>query len=127
MSARSLSTTPGSPFGDRDRIVVSSAQHGASERECLVRRVVGPRTYRLRGFTKIAELPVQCALECRSCCAPLHISAEADRKSTRLNSSHLVTSYAVFCLKKKKQIDHTERLVEVHHDPREEKNRRDHH
>src|SRR5256885_3015527 len=26
---------------------------------------------------------------------------EADRKSTRLNSSHLVISYAVFCLKKK--------------------------
>src|SRR5256885_10146400 len=28
---------------------------------------------------------------------------EADRKSTRLNSSHLVISYAVFCLKKKKE------------------------
>src|SRR2546426_6556732 len=28
--------------------------------------------------------------------------ARADRKSTRLNSSHLVISYAVFCLKKKK-------------------------
>src|SRR5256885_5756814 len=27
---------------------------------------------------------------------------EVDRKSTRLNSSHLVISYAVFCLKKKK-------------------------
>src|SRR5688500_19614412 len=27
---------------------------------------------------------------------------KADRKSTRLNSSHLVISYAVFCLKKKK-------------------------
>src|ERR1022692_3794776 len=27
----------------------------------------------------------------------------SDRKSTRLNSSHLVISYAVFCLKKKKQ------------------------
>src|SRR5215212_11510671 len=27
-----------------------------------------------------------------------------DRKSTRLNSSHLGISYAVFCLKKKKQI-----------------------
>src|SRR2546426_5709384 len=26
-----------------------------------------------------------------------------DRKSTRLNSSHLVISYAVFCLKKKKK------------------------
>src|SRR5256885_11456471 len=29
-------------------------------------------------------------------------STGADRKSTRLNSSHLVISYAVFCLKKKK-------------------------
>src|SRR2546426_6337726 len=28
---------------------------------------------------------------------------ELDRKSTRLNSSHLVISYAVFCLKKKKK------------------------
>src|SRR5256885_2490075 len=28
-----------------------------------------------------------------------------DRKSTRLNSSHLVISYAVFCLKKKKNIE----------------------
>src|SRR5256885_10855621 len=29
-----------------------------------------------------------------------------DRKSTRLNSSHLVISYAVFCLKKKKVTSH---------------------
>src|SRR5256885_8950765 len=28
---------------------------------------------------------------------------DRDRKSTRLNSSHLVISYAVFCLKKKKK------------------------
>src|SRR5256885_12164634 len=28
---------------------------------------------------------------------------DTDRKSTRLNSSHLVISYAVFCLKKKKK------------------------
>src|SRR5688500_11929201 len=28
---------------------------------------------------------------------------QIDRKSTRLNSSHLVISYAVFCLKKKKK------------------------
>src|SRR5256885_11031139 len=33
-----------------------------------------------------------------------------DRKSTRLNSSHLVISYAVFCLKKKKE---DKRLHEV--------------
>ena len=32
--------------------------------------------------------------------------ATPDRKSTRLNSSHLVISYAVFCLKKKKNQYH---------------------
>src|SRR5256885_4975840 len=31
-----------------------------------------------------------------------HADSTRDRKSTRLNSSHLVISYAVFCLKKKK-------------------------
>src|SRR5256885_11902737 len=30
-------------------------------------------------------------------------TSSIDRKSTRLNSSHLVISYAVFCLKKKKR------------------------
>src|SRR5699024_11739781 len=36
---------------------------------------------------------------------PIHHSKKAtgDRKSTRLNSSHVSISYAVFCLKKKKQ------------------------
>src|SRR2546426_6276738 len=34
--------------------------------------------------------------------APSLPRAAQDRKSTRLNSSHLVISYAVFCLKKKK-------------------------
>src|SRR5256885_11931302 len=33
---------------------------------------------------------------------PAHRLVARDRKSTRLNSSHLVISYAVFCLKKKK-------------------------
>src|SRR5256885_5740606 len=37
-----------------------------------------------------------------------------DRKSTRLNSSHLVISYAVFCLKKKKNSTHlAEYIVEL--------------
>src|SRR5256885_11209424 len=34
---------------------------------------------------------------------PAKAGAASDRKSTRLNSSHLVISYAVFCLKKKKK------------------------
>src|SRR3989454_4335514 len=35
----------------------------------------------------------------------LRHGSPADRKSTRLNSSHLVISYAVFCLKKKKKTE----------------------
>src|SRR5256885_10330408 len=35
--------------------------------------------------------------------AVLRALGNGDRKSTRLNSSHLVISYAVFCLKKKKK------------------------
>src|SRR5262245_62580364 len=42
-----------------------------------------------------------CAIE-RHATSKLH-SASSDRKSTRLNSSHLGISYAVFCLKKKKK------------------------
>src|SRR5437763_16196832 len=38
-----------------------------------------------------------------SCSAPSVTLAAADRKSTRLNSSHRCISYAVFCLKKKKR------------------------
>src|SRR2546426_6795712 len=34
---------------------------------------------------------------------PGGVRDDGDRKSTRLNSSHLVISYAVFCLKKKKK------------------------
>src|SRR5437773_9749699 len=40
----------------------------------------------------------------------LVVGAERDRKSTRLNSSHITISYAVFCLKKKnKQITYATR------------------
>src|SRR6266511_4501344 len=36
--------------------------------------------------------------------SPVAAPGEADRKSTRLNSSHVKISYAVFCLKKKNKI-----------------------
>src|SRR5260221_7536966 len=46
------------------------------------------------------------AFTCVHCSAFIRVSfvgpARGDRKSTRLNSSHTVISYAVFCLKKKK-------------------------
>src|SRR3712207_7014408 len=47
---------------------------------------------------------------------PAHRSHEADRKSTRLNSSHANISYAVFCLKKNQRSEqnpwHSQRLCE---------------
>src|SRR5256885_6967907 len=54
-----------------------------------------------------ADLPEAIA-NTREISARLHFTLadlgyELDRKSTRLNSSHLVISYAVFCLKKKKK------------------------
>src|SRR5256885_10283248 len=41
--------------------------------------------------------------DCDRAGLPFRLDAYGDRKSTRLNSSHLVISYAVFCLKKKTQ------------------------
>src|SRR5256885_12810599 len=46
------------------------------------------------------ERHVAAVLE-RDGAAELELVAVGDRKSTRLNSSHLVISYAVFCLKRK--------------------------
>src|SRR5690242_21508328 len=42
----------------------------------------------------------QCRPAAQQCGAPVRVAG--DRKSTRLNSSHMSISYAVFCLKKKK-------------------------
>src|SRR5688500_19285412 len=49
---------------------------------------------------RVAERPAQRAGRLRD--LDLRRLDGQDRKSTRLNSSHLVISYAVFCLKKKK-------------------------
>src|SRR5438552_10686337 len=48
----------------------------------------------LHGEARNRREPIQCA--------PRRVRA-GDRKSTRLNSSHQIISYAVFCLKKKKK------------------------
>src|SRR5256885_12200323 len=57
----------------------------------------------LAAYEARSRLRAGCRRGCGVAALPCHISA--DRKSTRLNSSHLVISYAVFCLKKKKNID----------------------
>src|SRR4051812_49921557 len=39
------------------------------------------------------------------------VATTTDRKSTRLNSSHMSISYAVFCLKKKKNIEQKPTMI----------------
>src|SRR5436853_4369169 len=63
----------------------------------------------------------------RACC--FRRSGSRDRKSTRLNSSHLGISYAVFCLKKKKkknkiQKQHNKTEMNIYHDRYTEHERR---
>src|SRR5256885_4756028 len=65
-----------------------------------------------------SPLPYSCPALLRSLRQqPAEASAlQTDRKSTRLNSSHLVISYAVFCLKKKKKDAYLRRPVSyLHH------------
>src|SRR5947207_11663741 len=76
-------------------------------------------------------LPICCIRNAaRSSCIRLEPSLEAepstpipDRKSTRLNSSHTVISYAVFCLKKKK---HGPLLLRAEADKSEQRTYLDH-
>src|SRR5690606_40334842 len=61
--------------------------------------------------TTSGESPCSAAISTRrspSCSRTSHSIVSADRKSTRLNSSHVKISYAVFCLKKKKKNKDTE-------------------
>src|SRR5256885_13032570 len=75
---------------------------------CIVYRVIETRRGLLLGTCRIrtdrGEFP--CTAPICDSYVPRAGALDArgrDRKSTRLNSSHLVISYAVFCLKKKKQ------------------------
>src|ERR1035438_7468559 len=61
------------------------------------RSTLFPYTTLFRSIT-IAVLAIRTIVEC----SPQFGHTDTDRKSTRLNSSHLGISYAVFCLKKSK-------------------------
>src|SRR5256885_7583713 len=61
--------------------------------------------FRSRFIGERRDLPVR--LQARFAAAEARTAGNGDRKSTRLNSSHLVISYAVFCLKKKRPITYS--------------------
>src|SRR5688500_19815659 len=56
----------------------------------------------VRLLTRDRSIRTSCGSSCPDRALDASRSVQ-DRKSTRLNSSHLVISYAVFCLKKKKR------------------------
>src|SRR5690625_5594164 len=69
-------------------------------------------------YLKLENLNVSASFKVRGAANKiLHLSKEErarDRKSTRLNSSHVAISYAVFCLKKKKKRTHRPTTTEHH-------------
>src|SRR5688500_16098220 len=83
--------------GYRVREVVAGqySQQVSDEKHWIVRKAVGELFDTLRDFSifEIAEAAIEVA-------NLLSRGSHQDRKSTRLNSSHLVSSYAVFCWKK---------------------------
>src|SRR5256885_10157581 len=68
-----------------------------------VQRRMTANTARLHAFTSACVHTATAARMLSGETAFIDGHHRRDRKSTRLNSSHLVISYAVFCLKKKQQ------------------------
>src|SRR5690349_22480536 len=67
------------------------------------RSTLFPYTTLFRSFhLNCRQVPTVFSVTGRTCTASVVLLAPVDRKSTRLNSSHVEISYAVFCLKKKK-------------------------
>src|SRR5256885_8044768 len=67
------------------------------------RSTLFPYTTLFRSVWKKPKLSVAEGHCIMNLCMAATYDPDPDRKSTRLNSSHLVISYAVFCLKKKKK------------------------
>src|SRR5690625_7105613 len=67
------------------------------------------------GHNRIESIPLMYAVYGFGSLVFAVVVARGDRKSTRLNSSHVATSYAVFCLKKKKQNRNTHTATTAPH------------
>src|SRR5258705_585182 len=83
---------------DHQRLLVD-VEAGAVVRRGLAVR--GPRSDEREAAGHLLQ-EIRHVLATHRAHARLHVRRIGDRKSTRLNSSHLGISYAVFCLKKKK-------------------------
>src|SRR5437773_4765625 len=97
------------------KVVVTSAEPLAANQRAVIAAAFGAPVRETYGMTE----NVAAASECEA--GRLHqwpevglteTQDEEDRKSTRLNSSHITISYAVFCLKKKNLLG---RRDQAHH------------
>src|SRR5205085_11966082 len=69
---------------------------------------------RFRGSSPVLVFVPLIDVELERADVPVTSNANTDRKSTRLNSSHSQISYAVFCLKKKKNKNHIIHMQKKH-------------
>src|SRR5439155_4162692 len=69
------------------------------------RRVLGPRIFTAGPILDDAPGDWPLRMRVKTAQDGTAVKIRGDRKSTRLNSSHVAISYAVFCLKKKKTQD----------------------
>src|SRR5205807_7574964 len=93
-----------SPLSLHDALPISSSPRGACTSCPRATTASRPSSGSLKRSSRPRATP---------CC--FESSDSRDRKSTRLNSSHLVISYAVFCLKKKKKKKLTNTTPDTHH------------
>src|SRR5690625_6679975 len=82
--------------------------HSVAYYQSTVEENQGPDSYYSEDGTKPAEVWIKASHATNSTFVSTHLGVEngetvEDRKSTRLNSSHVASSYAVFCLKKKNE------------------------
>src|SRR5258708_14645222 len=75
--------------------------HSAKEKLCEVMGRIGQIQDKLQSAKIIEDMDIPKDTVAIGTTMTLEDADEEDRKSTRLNSSHQIISYAVFCLKKK--------------------------
>src|SRR5690606_40695729 len=85
-----------------DLLIPSDWIQGTCAVNCIAEVVESKWNHRCSDRTKVTSV-VANVIILIACSDSLRTNISRDRKSTRLNSSHVKISYAVFCLKKKKQ------------------------
>src|SRR5258708_27863774 len=105
-------------FLGRSALGIAPSKSADQQRQPILEKIKNhgqqsPRVQRhIKGFARI--WPMQQPRKKNEVRGAALARSGRDRKSTRLNSSHQIISYAVFCLKKKKNTTQQERRLQNH-------------